>query len=571
MNYFKKHIIYILLFIVLCFLMYFLNIGNYAFLDTDETKFVSIAKDMLNRNDWINLQLNGEKWFDSPPLLFWIINIFCLIFGKITTETVRLPISLITISGIVFLFIYTKSILTKKFALIISLIYMTSLGIITFSRLATNDMLYAVTTMIAVIFSSLILFIKTEQKYKLWLGFYIFTAFAGLSTGLFGIVIPLIVTLFIYIFSGNLKEFFKFKNIISGIAILSVITLPWYLIMIKHNGLNLIKYWLLMYRYNDYISIKTVLNVILIFFTGFLPWSFSLIWIMGSKIKEIINSAISYFKENSQDRLNEKWKKLSRIDKFLSINTIIFFISFFAALIYGGKYTYLILFLMFPASCISGVYWYEYIIKKYHDKSIFIATLIPNLLLIICSVTILFGHNYLNNFISNDIYKLIIPMIAVFFVVPVFGIFAVILKGRKQSFISNVILMTAISLILTPSFFNFMSDNGGENDLIKFANKAKQDKAKLTAFITSKKYSIIYYYDNVINFHNSTDTDWLKAYLIKNPNDYVITEIKDLWNIENKQIPYMLLDSGKRYCLIQHMPYKIQAAESKEEPEIIVY
>ena len=54
MNYIKKHIgIFISMFLILmCIILYFINLGEYPLIDTDETKFVSIARDMLNLNNW---------------------------------------------------------------------------------------------------------------------------------------------------------------------------------------------------------------------------------------------------------------------------------------------------------------------------------------------------------------------------------------------------------------------------------------------------------------------------------------------------------------------------------------
>ncbi len=574
MNYIKKYsiIIYLVFFLILCFLMYFINMGGYTFIDTDETKYASIAKDMLNRNDWINTYLNGQKWLETPPLIFWLINFSCLIFGKISLEAVRMPISITALLGVICLFLAVRSILTKKYAFIISLIFATNLGIIIFSRLATNDLLYSVSTMLAILSSCLILFNKKEKiKNIYWCLVYFFCGFAILTAGLFGFLVPFFAILIIYIFSGNLKELFKIKNILSGIVILSIMILPWHVLMIHKYGLHFIKEIIANYNVIKYLSIKNILNTISIFLIGFLPWSFSFLWIIGSRIKHITNTIFSYFKENSQDKLNEKWKKLNRTEKFISVNTIIFFTGLIFALIYGAKFTYLILFLMYPSSCIAGIYWYDYLIRKRHDKSIFFATLIPNLILIICSLTGLFGHNYLNKLITQDLESLMIPLIIVFFAIPVFGIFAVILKGRKPAFISNIILMLSLSFIIAPGFFNFMIISGGENDLIGFATLANRDKVQLAGFMPSKKYSMTYYYDNIVEFHENNDTSWLKQYLNNNPTAYVITEIKDLWEIEKHQIPYMLLDSGKRYCLIQHMPYDIVKQQEKEIPEVIVY
>ncbi|MCD7779243.1 MAG: glycosyltransferase family 39 protein [Candidatus Gastranaerophilales bacterium] len=567
-----KNVIYICILFVICFLLYCTNIASYPFIDTDETKFVSIAKDMLNYSDWLNIKLNGENIYDLTPLFFWITNLSCLIFGKISSEAVRLPISLISTAGIIILYYCIKNILTKTYALIISLIMATCLGVMVFSRLATNDIIFCIITMIVILNSYLALTAKEGKstlKYRIFM--YIFWAFDILCSGLFGLFIPLFSILSMYIFAGKLKDIFNLKNIITGLIILMVLVLPWNIIMVHKYGYTFIKESLITCNFLKYIGFKELLSVFGLFILGFSPWSFSFMWILGRRFKDIINSFISYFKDNSQDKLKEKWLNLNKTERFLSLNIIVFFTSLVFTILYGSKYTYLILFLMFPSSCLSGHYWYEYIIKKKHDKSIFFATMIPNLILIICSLAGLFGHNILNKWIFQGLNHLIIPLIIIFFVIPVISIFAVILKGRIVPYAANLILMISLSFVLTPSIFNFISLNGGENDLINYARLANNDNVVLAAYIPSKKYSLVYYYDKPVIFHSNNDINWIDEYLKNNPLSYVVVEIKDLWTIEENKINYMLLDAGKRYCLIQYMNFEQENKENDTEPEIIVY
>ena len=577
MDYLRKNssLISIVILFIVCLLLYFPNIGGYPFIDTDETKFVSIAKDMLNYSDWINIKINGENAFDISPLFFWITNLSCLLFGKISSETVRLPISIISAIGIIFLYISIKKILRKTYSFIISLIMATCLGTVVFSRLATNDFIFVITTMAAILFSYLAIFTNEDKsKTKYWIGTYIFCALSILCSGLFGFFIVFFSVLAMHIFAGKLKEIFIPKNLIIGLLIFAILLLPWHLIMIYKYGIPFVKEYLFIYNLINYISIKNILIVIGFFILGFSPWSFSFLWILGSKAKDILTSIFSYFKDNSEEKLKEKWNNLSKIDKFLSLNTIVFFTSLILALLYGSKYTFLILFLMFPASCISGHYWYEYMIRKEHDRSIFFATMIPNLIFIICSLLGLFGHNIINKWLFQGLSHLILPLIIIFFIIPVISIFSVILRSRIVPYAANIILMLSLSFVITPTIFNFIALNGGENDLISFAQIANKDNAPLTAFIPAKKYSLIYYYDKPITFHNNKDFDWLEKYLKENPYTYVVVEIKDMWDIEAKNIKYMLLDSGKRYCLIQHMAtslQEIQEPEENTEPEVIVY
>ena len=570
MNYLQKNAGFIskVILLIICLLLFLPNMGDYPFIDTDETKFVSIAKDMLHNSDWINIKLNNQNLFNINPFTIWIINLSCLIFGKISLEAVRLPISIISIFGIFSIFVILKGILRKTYSFLIATIMATCLGTLIFSRIATNYMIYTVFNMLYVLFSYRIIF-KSKTKY--WAGLYTFSTLAFLTGGLFGLVIPLLSTIAMHIFAGKIKDVFKLKNIIVGILIITILALPWYGIMIHKHGFEFVKEYLTAYNIIKFAGLKETFSVICMFILGFLPWSFSFLWIIIQRFKDIYNSVISYFKENSQAKLKEKWEKLQLIDKFLSINAIVFCVAGLFAILYGSKYTFLVLFMMFPASCIAGNYWYEYIIKKEHDKSIFFATMVPNLIFITCSFIGLFGHNIVNQWLFHSLKHIIVPLVIIFFVIPIISIFAVILKGRVTPFISNLVLMLSLSFVITSNIFNFITINGGENDLIKFANIAKKDNAVLTAYIPSRKHSLVYYYDKPVEFLNSKNIDELKKYLNKNPEAYIVVEIKEMSNVERNEIKFIIIDAGKRYCLIQKMPEHIEKIESEKEPEIFVY
>ena len=212
MNYLKKNagLISKIALLIICFLLFIPNMSNYPFIDTNETKLVSIAKEMLNNSDWVNIRLNGNNAFTFPPFFVWITNLSCLILGKISQEAVRLPISLATIFGVYAIFTTLKGILRKTYSFIIAIIMATSLGTLVFSRIATIDMLFTISTIVATLFAYRTIF---KQKTKYWVGIFFFSTIAFLSGGLFGIVIPAISIIAMHIFAGKLKEAFNLKNL----------------------------------------------------------------------------------------------------------------------------------------------------------------------------------------------------------------------------------------------------------------------------------------------------------------------------------------------------------------------
>lgn len=48
----------------------------------DETRYLSIAWEMRQTGQWVTLHLNGQPYFDKPPLLFWLLNVIWTLLGS---------------------------------------------------------------------------------------------------------------------------------------------------------------------------------------------------------------------------------------------------------------------------------------------------------------------------------------------------------------------------------------------------------------------------------------------------------------------------------------------------------
>ena len=53
---------------VMFYFIFFHNIGNYPLMDVDETRYAGIAREMFNSKDFLSLFLNGDYFFEKPPL-----------------------------------------------------------------------------------------------------------------------------------------------------------------------------------------------------------------------------------------------------------------------------------------------------------------------------------------------------------------------------------------------------------------------------------------------------------------------------------------------------------------------
>jgi 4-amino-4-deoxy-L-arabinose transferase-like glycosyltransferase len=54
-------------------LMYLLGLGAAPFLDPPEGFHVAVAQSLRASGDWLTLRVNGVRYFDKPPLLYWLM------------------------------------------------------------------------------------------------------------------------------------------------------------------------------------------------------------------------------------------------------------------------------------------------------------------------------------------------------------------------------------------------------------------------------------------------------------------------------------------------------------------
>lgn len=97
--------------------LYMMLLGNRPFATPDEARYVEIPREMLFFNDWITPHLNGVKYFEKPPLLYWIYAIIQSIFGS-SEYVMRMPIAFFGWFGILGTYAFAQRIFNRKVGLI---------------------------------------------------------------------------------------------------------------------------------------------------------------------------------------------------------------------------------------------------------------------------------------------------------------------------------------------------------------------------------------------------------------------------------------------------------------------
>ena len=113
----RKKILQIYLILLLAGIFgFFIFFFFYALLDVDETRYVHMAEQMFKTKDFMTLYLNGDYFFEKPPMFFWLECSSFKIFGSINEFTARLPIVLLSFLPVSLLFDLCRRVKNIKFA-----------------------------------------------------------------------------------------------------------------------------------------------------------------------------------------------------------------------------------------------------------------------------------------------------------------------------------------------------------------------------------------------------------------------------------------------------------------------
>ncbi len=538
---------------ILFYFIFFHNIGTYSLMDVDETRYVAMSRDMFNTKDFLTLYLNGQYFFEKPPLYFWQECLsFALWGGKVNEWTARFPVALL---GFIFSFVVyftARKRVSRRFGVFTSLILATSLEFIMLAKYAILDIVLTFYVGLALVCYFQVYFCQENHKKFYWWAFYFFTGLAVMAKGIPGIAIPFGTVFFTSIMAKKFKEIFKPLYIIPGAIIFLLIVLPWHIIMFK-------KYDPLFY--NEYIIkhhlhrfLNTANNEIgrkqpfyyyfLVVLWGFIPWVFSMIAVFVDKIK---NWGKLHYVEKVK---NFDFASMDNVHKALALCwvTVIWIMFFFSSS--STKLATYILPIYYPLAIIVGLMWQDYVDKKKHEKPINISVQIFGWICLVAGFAAMFTQYYLPVQLNDDIAE--IKWFALICLI-VFGLGSLLFVKYKKYvgvFIFYVLFMTVISAFATEEFFE-VDYRFGQQDLIEFAKYAKNYNYKISSFNMDRKYSLLYYNDEKVDYNSNIGltVNNVRDDLAK--KDYVvIIKNKEMPEIEGK-LNYDVIKVGRRYTMIK--------------------
>ncbi len=275
-NFISKRLLIFLLFLAV--LLRLATLGIYPLMDTTESRYADVGRQIVERNDWVTPRYPlGEPYWGKPPLSFWFTAISFKTLG-VSEFTSRLPSFLTAALLVLIVFYFARKFYGDQVAYLSSII-LVSTGIFhVMSSVVSTDM--ALTATIAISMIAFIVAIYGEEASNtssvgissagsgrpaislldpapvkpgvIW--GYVFFAGLGLSMlakGPLGVALVFIaIFLWTVLFGEYRKVIFRLPWISGGILALAI-CLPWYLLMEQRNP-GYLKYFLIgehIYKY----------------------------------------------------------------------------------------------------------------------------------------------------------------------------------------------------------------------------------------------------------------------------------------------------------------------------------
>jgi 4-amino-4-deoxy-L-arabinose transferase-like glycosyltransferase len=213
----------------------FINLGIMPLI-LDEATRANVALEMIFSGNFIVPTINGEFYYNKPPLFNWILALFIKLIGSKHEFVLRLPTVLSLIFFSVTIYLTQKKEAGQKIA------FFSALAFITCGRILFYDSFKALidisfSWIIYLIFWYIFSYGRRKEFFNLFIVVYLLAGLGFLMKGLPAIVFLGISLLVYFIYSGEIKRLFSYQHL-AGIVLFLIIIWVYLLVYSSYNSLD---------------------------------------------------------------------------------------------------------------------------------------------------------------------------------------------------------------------------------------------------------------------------------------------------------------------------------------------
>src|ERR1700757_1476707 len=124
-----------------CAFLFFYGLGAFGLIGADEPRYAQVAREMLDRRDWITPTLGGHPWLEKPPLYYWQAMLAYSWFG-VSDVAARVPAAIDATLLVIAVYLFFRR-FHRGVEVDAALITASCAGMIGYARAASMDMALA--------------------------------------------------------------------------------------------------------------------------------------------------------------------------------------------------------------------------------------------------------------------------------------------------------------------------------------------------------------------------------------------------------------------------------------------
>ncbi len=221
-----------LLLVGLWLAIYMVGLSRPALLDDADTVHAEAAREMLQRHDWVTLYVNGVRYLEKAPLMYWSVAASYKVFG-ISEWSTRFPLMVGVLAMILATFGMGRWAFGGEGGFLSGMVLATALGPFLFTRFLIPDVLVGLWLTL-----TFWLFLESLEQAKpsravCW-GLAAVCALNVLTKGLIGLVFPVGAIGLYLLLTGNLRHLLRLRLVSSTLVFLAIAA-PWHILAELRN------------------------------------------------------------------------------------------------------------------------------------------------------------------------------------------------------------------------------------------------------------------------------------------------------------------------------------------------
>jgi 4-amino-4-deoxy-L-arabinose transferase-like glycosyltransferase len=196
-------------------------------LDDADSVHAEAAREILVRKDWVTLHVNGIRYLEKAPLLYWMMAGSFRVFG-VHDWSARLPLALAALALMFSIYFLGRRFFGAAAGFWAALASCLAFGPYIFTRFLIPDLLVALWFVLSLGFFLLTFEKEQPTRWACW-GFAACCALNVLSKGLIGLVFPFAAIGIYLLLSRQLRHVLRMRPV-SSTAVFLLLAAPWHIV-----------------------------------------------------------------------------------------------------------------------------------------------------------------------------------------------------------------------------------------------------------------------------------------------------------------------------------------------------